>query len=113
MAAIWDTELMYRVGVVLGCETRAKNNHVLLAPSVDMHRHPLNDRTYECFSEDPYLTARLSVAYVKGVQSQFITATPKTYLCNNQQTEQGSTSAEVDERILREIYLPVFKAACP
>ena len=112
IAATWNTELVYRMGTALGRETRARKNQVLLAPSIDMHRHPLNGRTYECYSEDPYLTARLAVAFVKGVQGQFIGTTPKTFLCNNQQTRQGTTSAEVGERALREIYLPPFRAVC-
>ena len=110
MGATWNPELINRVGIALGRETRAKNNHILLGPCVDMHRAPLNGRTFESYSEDPYLVSRLAVAFVKGVQSQLIGTSTKHFTCNNQQTEQTTTSAEIDERSLREIYLPPFKA---
>ena len=110
IGATWNPDLIYRVGVALGRETRAKGNNILLGPCVDMHRGPLNGRTFESYSEDPYLASQMAVAFVKGVQSQYIGTSTKHFTCNNQQTRQSSTSAEIDERSLREIYLPPFKA---
>src|SRR3954462_9628887 len=70
LAATFDTTLMERIGEALGDEARSKGAHVLLAPTVNLHRHPLGGRNFECHSEDPYLSARMAVAYVKGVQSR-------------------------------------------
>src|SRR5690606_9625791 len=90
---------------------RFKGAHILLAPTVNIHRSPLAGRNFECYSEDPYLTARLGVAYIKGVQSQGVGATIKHFICNDSEFERHSMSSEVAERPLREIYLPPFRAA--
>ena len=70
LGATWNTELVERIGQALGEETKAKGAHVLLAPTVNIHRSPLNGRNFECYSEDPYLTTQIAVAYINGVQSQ-------------------------------------------
>jgi beta-glucosidase len=111
LAATWDRDLVRRVGAALGEEARAKGAHVLLAPTVNIHRTPLAGRSFECFSEDPYLTARLAVAYIEGVQSTGVAACVKHFVCNDSELDRFTVSSEVDERTLREIYLPPFEAA--
>lgn len=111
LAATWNTDLINQVGVALGEEARTKGAHFLLAPTVNIHRSPLNGRNFECFSEDPYLTARLAVAYITGLQSQNVGATIKHFVCNESEFERMTISSEVGERALRELYLPPFKAA--
>jgi len=111
LASTWDTELVGRVGAALGEETKTKGAHILLAPTVNIHRHPLGGRHFECYSEDPYLTARLAVAYIKGVQSQNVGTSIKHFVCNDSEFERMTISSEVGERVLREIYLPPFRAA--
>lgn len=111
LAATWNTDLLHRVGATLAREARAKNSHVLLGPSVDLHRAPLNGRNYESYSEDPYLSGKLAAAYVAGVQSEQIGACIKHCTANNQQTAQTQTSSEVDERTLRELYLRPWEIA--
>jgi len=111
LAATWNTELVERVGQALGEEARTKGAHILLAPTVNIHRSPLAGRNFECYSEDPYLSARMAVAYVRGVQSQNVGTAIKHYVCNDSEFERNTISSEVGERALREIYLPPFKAA--
>jgi beta-glucosidase len=111
LASTWDTELVERVGQALGEEAKTKGAHILLAPTVNIHRSPLNGRNFECYSEDPYLSARMAVAYVTGVQSQNVGTSVKHYVCNDSEFQRNSISSEVGERALREIYLPPFKAA--
>ena len=111
LAATWNTALVERVGQALAQEVKTKRAQVLLAPTVNIHRSPLSGRNFECFSEDPYLTAKLATAYITGVQSLGIGATVKHYVCNDSEFERNSISSEVGERALREIYLPPFKAA--
>jgi beta-glucosidase len=111
MAATWDPALVEELGQALGREARAKGKNVLLAPCVNIHRVPQGGRNFESFGEDPYLAARIAVAYVKGVQSQKVIATLKHFACNNQERERMTIDAKVDERALHEIYLPAFRAA--
>lgn len=111
LAATWNTELIEQIGVALAEECKSKGAHVLLAPTVNIHRSPVNGRNFECYSEDPYLSAELATAYVKGVQSQRVSATIKHFVCNDSEFERNTISSEVGERALREIYLPPFKAA--
>ncbi|HEY7416938.1 MAG TPA: glycoside hydrolase family 3 protein, partial [Ktedonobacteraceae bacterium] len=111
LASTWDTDLMERVGQALGQEVKMKSAHVLLAPTVNIHRSPLNGRNFECYSEDPYLSTRMAVAYVTGVQSQGVGTAIKHFVCNDSEFERTSISSEVGERALREIYLPPFEAA--
>ena len=111
LGATWDPELVGRVGAALAREVRDKGAQVLLAPTVNIHRHPLAGRSFECYSEDPHLSARMAVAYVRGVQGAGVGATVKHFVCNDSEFERRSISSEVGERALREIYLPPFEAA--
>jgi beta-glucosidase len=111
LAATWHPELVARVGEALGQEARSKGAHVLLAPTVNIHRSPLGGRNFECYSEDPHLAARIAVAFVRGVQSQGVGTSIKHFVCNDSEFERHTISSEVDERALREIYLVPFEAA--
>ena len=111
LAATWNRDLVRRVGRVLADEARAKGAGVLLGPTVNIHRHPLSGRHFEAFSEDPYLSAEMAVAYIEGVQERGIGACIKHFVCNDQEHERHTISVEVDERTLREIYLQPFEAA--
>jgi beta-glucosidase len=111
LAATWDTDLVQQVGQALAEETQAKGAHILLAPTVNIHRSPLAGRNFECYSEDPYLTSRMAVAYIQGLQSKGVGACVKHFVCNDSEFERQSISSEVGERALREIYLPPFQAA--
>ncbi len=111
VAATWDPALVREMGVVLGEEAKTKHCHVLLGPTVNMHRSPLGGRHFECYSEDPTLTARIAVAFVEGVQSEGVGACIKHYVANDSEFERHTISSEVDERALREIYLVPFEAA--
>jgi len=109
MATSWNPELIERVGAALGSETHAMGCDILLAPCVNIVRHPLAGRNFESYSEDPYLAGRIGVAYVTGVQSQGTGTSLKHYACNNQEIERMRGNSEVDERSLREIYLSQFE----
>jgi len=111
LASTWNTDLVERIGQALAQETKTKSACVLLAPTVNIQRSPLGGRNFECFSEDPYLTARMAVAYITGLQREGIGASVKHYVCNDEEFERFSISSEVRERALREIYLPPFQAA--
>lgn len=111
LAATWNPELIYRIGQALAHETRSKGASVLLGPTVNIHRSPLNGRNFECYSEDPYLSARIAVAYIQGLQAEGVAACVKHFVCNDSEFERQTISSEVGERALREIYLPPFKAA--
>jgi len=111
MAASWNTSLIEKLGAALGQETKAKGRRMLLGPCVNIHRTPFGGRNFESFGEDPFLAARMAVAYVKGVQSEKVVATVKHFACNNQEFERDFTNVTISERALREIYLPAFEAA--
>jgi beta-glucosidase len=111
LASTWNTDLVGRVGQALAEEAKAKGAQVLLGPTVNIQRSPLGGRNFECFSEDPFLSARLAVAYISGLQSKGVGASVKHYVCNDEEFERFSISSEVPERALREIYLPPFEAA--
>ncbi|MDB5140555.1 MAG: bglB 2 [Mucilaginibacter sp.] len=111
LAATWNPELAFRYGHDMGEEARKRNITVMLAPAFNICRTPLCGRTYEYYSEDPFLNARLAVQSVKGMQSQHVAACVKHFAVNNQEVERDFVSVNVDERTLREIYLPAFKAA--
>ena len=111
LASTWDTGLLERVGQALAQEAKMKGAQVLLAPTVNIQRSPLGGRNFECFSEDPYLSARLAVAYITGLQREGVGASLKHFVCNDEEFERFSISSEVRERVLREIYLLPFQIA--
>ncbi|MGD2177181.1 MAG: glycoside hydrolase family 3 C-terminal domain-containing protein [Anaerolineae bacterium] len=111
LAATWNTDLVRRVGQALAEEVKSKGAHVLLAPTVNMHRSPLAGRNFECYSEDPHLASRMAVAYISGLQSQGVGACIKHFVCNDSEYERRTISSEVRDRALREIYLAPFRAA--
>jgi beta-glucosidase len=111
LAATWNPDLLEQVGTALGQEALSKGAQVLLGPTVNIHRTPLGGRNFECYSEDPFLTARMAVAFVKGVQSQGVGCSVKHFVCNDSEFERFTISSEVGERALREIYLVPFEAA--
>lgn len=111
MAASWDTGLIHRYGVALGEETKAKGRNCILGPCVGIHRFPLNGRNFESFGEDPFLSSRMAVSVIQGVQSQGVIATVKHFACNDQEWERNHYDVQVDERTLREIHLPAFETA--
>lgn len=111
LASTWNPELGYAFGKVLGEEAKFRGKHVILGPGINILRTPLNGRNFEYLSEDPYLISKMAVGYIKGVQDQHVAACVKHYLANNQETDRNTVSVEMNERTLREIYLPGFAAA--
>lgn len=111
MAASWDTGLVYRIGQAMGQDARARGVHFLLGPGMNIYRAPMNGRNFEYFGEDPFLAGRMAVADIKGIQSQGVIATAKHFAANNEEWDRHSVSSDVDERTLREIYLPAFEAS--
>jgi len=99
------------VGTEIGRDARAKGVHFLLGPGVNIYRAPLNGRNFEYLGEDPFLASRIAVNYIKGVQSQGVSATIKHYMGNNSEFDRHNADSVIDERTMREIYLPVFEAA--
>ena len=110
LGATWNPALIEDLGRVLAAETRARGCHVLLAPTVNIHRTPLGGRNFECYSEDPHLTSCLAVAYVRGVQSGGVATTTKHFVANDSEYERNSIDSVVPERALREVYLAPFEA---
>src|SRR4051794_22013628 len=110
LAATWDEARVERLGDLLAAECRRKGVDVLLAPTINLHRSPYGGRHFECFSEDPLLTARIGVAYVTGLQRAGVGATVKHFVANDSETERFTLDARVDERTLRELYLAPFDA---
>ncbi|HKN15886.1 MAG TPA: glycoside hydrolase family 3 C-terminal domain-containing protein [Candidatus Sulfotelmatobacter sp.] len=111
MAATWDTELVRAEGQAIGQEVKAVGRDMILGPTVNINRTPLWGRNFEGYGEDPYLTSRMGVAYIKGVQSEGVIATVKHFDANNQEFERHRINAVIDERTLHEIYFPAFEAA--
>ncbi len=109
MAATWNLELIHKTGRALGRETRERGFDVLLGPCVNIIRTPVAGRTFESFSEDPHLAGTIGSAWVDGLQSAGIGAALKHFACNNQERNRGYVDVLVDERALREIYLPAFE----
>ncbi len=109
LGSTWDVDLTRRVGEALGRETRAAQVAVLLGPGVNMKRTPLCGRNFEYLAEDPVLSGELGAALVMGVQSQGVGTSLKHFAANNQETDRMRVSVDVDERTLREIYLPAFE----
>ena len=111
LAASWDVALAKSYGVVIGQEAKDLDEDLLEGPDVNIARVPQNGRTFEAFGEDPYLTARLAVNEIEGIQSQGTIANVKHYAANNQESNRSRVNVIVDERTLREIYLPAFEAS--
>ena len=111
LGATWNPALVEEVGSVLADELEAKGAHILLAPTVNIHRTPIAGRNFECFSEDPFLSGMIASAYIRGIQEKGKGACIKHFVANDQEYERFSISAEVDERTLREIYLEPFRIA--
>ena len=111
LAATWSPELAYVYGSAMAHEARLRGKDMLLGPSINIQRIPTGGRTYEYLSEDPFLSARLSVAYTRGMQENGVAACLKHYALNNQENNRGSVNVVIGERAMREIYLPPFRAA--
>jgi beta-glucosidase len=111
LGATWNPDLVEKVGNVLVDELDAKGAHILLAPTVNIHRTPIAGRNFECYSEDPLLSGMIASAYIKGLQDKGKGACIKHFVANEQEFERFSISSEVDERALREIYLEPFRLA--
>ncbi|NIA31689.1 MAG: hypothetical protein GWP06_17490, partial [Actinobacteria bacterium] len=109
-AATFDAPLILKVGVSMGQEVRVMGANMLLNPCVNILRSPFHGRSFEALGEDPWLVSRMAVAYVKGAQSQKVIACPKHFVANNQDWNRFDVDVQVDERTLREIYFPAFKA---
>ncbi len=111
LASSFDREVLGKLGEALGKECQAEGVGMLLGPGLNMKRSPLCGRNFEYFSEDPYLAGELGAAYIQSLQEQGIAACVKHFAANNQETRRMSGSSQIDERTLREIYLPAFEAA--
>ncbi|WEG13544.1 glycoside hydrolase family 3 C-terminal domain-containing protein [Pullulanibacillus sp. KACC 23026] len=111
LACSWDRDLIQQVGEALGEECQAENVAVLLGPGANIKRSPLCGRNFEYFSEDPYLSSQMAANHIKGVQSKNVGTSLKHFAVNNQEHRRMTTSAEVSERALREIYLASFEGA--
>ncbi len=111
LAATWSPEVARAEGEAIGEEARARGKDIMLGPAVNIERIPLNGRSFEYFGEDPWLAGRIAVAFIQGEQSRDIASCVKHFAVNNQETNRNSVDVNVDERTLREIYLPAFEAA--
>ena len=111
LAATWDTNFARQLGESLGRDASARNVNFLLGPGVNIARSPLSGRNFEYLSEDPFLNAALVVPFIQGVQSEGVVATVKHFALNDQEFNRHNASSDVDERTMREIYLPAFEAA--
>ena len=111
VANSWDTALGEKIGAALGEEAAAQEVSVVLGPGLNMKRNPLCGRSFEYFSEDPYLAGKLAAGYIRGIQSKGVAACPKHFAVNSQETRRMASDSIVDERTLREIYLTGFEIA--
>ncbi len=111
LGATWDPELCHQLGQLLGDETRAKGCHVLLAPTINLHRNMLGGRNFECLSEDPVLSGVLAAGLIQGVQTKGVATTPKHFVGNDSEFERNTIDVQIDERTLREVYLVPFEHA--
>jgi beta-glucosidase len=111
MGASWDVELVRRQGQVIAQEVKALGRNMILGPTMNINRQPLWGRNFEGYGEDPYLAARMGVAYIEGVQAEKVIATAKHFAANNQEFERHRIDEKIDARTLHEIYLPAFHAA--
>ncbi len=111
LASSWDTDLAKSMGGAMGSDARARGVHFVLGPGVNIYRAPMCGRNFEYFGEDPYLASRMTVADIEGIQGQGVIATVKHFAGNNQEWDRHHVSSDIDERTLREIYLPTFEYA--
>jgi beta-glucosidase len=111
LAASWDTELALRVGATMGDDARARGVHFILAPGMNIYRAPMCGRNFEYLGEDPFLASRMAVSLINGIQGRRVIATAKHFVGNNQEYDRYNVSSDIDERTLREIYLPAFEAS--
>lgn len=111
LAATWNTDLGRAYGKVLGVEARHRGKQIMLAPGMNLMRTPLNGRNFEYLGEDPFLSSRMAVDYIRAVQAEEVAACAKHYIANDQEWERFTINVEMDERALREIYLPPFEAS--
>lgn len=111
LAATWNPELAQRTGKAIGQEARKRGKDIMLGPGVNIMRTPLGGRNFEYYGEDPFLSGRMAVGFIRGIQSQGVAACVKHFAANNQETDRNNIDVAMDERTLREIYLPAFKAA--
>lgn len=111
LSATWNPELAYMFGDNVGQESRARNKDVILSPAINIIRTPVGGRTYEYFTEDPFLNKKIAVPFIVGIQDNNVAACVKHFAANNQETNRDFVDVQIDERTLREIYLPGFKAA--
>src|SRR6266542_3847961 len=111
LAATWSPDLAKRVGEGIGRDARARGIHFMLGPGVNIYRSPRNGRNFEYFGEDPVLASSIAVGYITGMQQQGVIATIKHFLANNSEFLRHDSDSVIDERALREIYLPTFEAA--
>jgi beta-glucosidase len=111
LAASWDTALARRFGVAMGKDARARGVHFILGPGMNIYRAPMCGRNFEYLGEDPFLASRMAVPVIEGIQSQRVIATVKHFAGNNSEFDRMTLSSDIDERTLREIYLPAFEAS--
>jgi len=111
LAASWDVDLAHQFGVAMGNDARARGVHFILAPGMNIYRAPMNGRNFEYFGEDPFLASRMAVNEIEGMQEQGVIATAKHFAGNNSEFARMTLSSDIDERTLREIYLPAFEAS--
>lgn len=111
LAATWDPVLAERMGAQIGRDARAKGVNFLLGPGLNIYRAPMNGRNFEYLGEDPFLAGRIAVGYIDGLQSQQVSATVKHFMGNNSEFDRHNVDSIIDERTMREIYLPAFEAA--
>jgi beta-glucosidase len=111
LAASWDPQLAERIGRQLGRDARSRGANYLLGPGVNIYRAPMNGRNFEYFGEDPFLGSRIVIGYIDGVQAEGVSATVKHYLGNNSEFARFTSDSIIDERTMREIYMPIFEAA--
>jgi beta-glucosidase len=111
LAASWDTELAQRFGTAMGNDARARGVNFILGPGMNIYRAPMCGRNFEYFGEDPFLASRMAVGVIKGMQGQRVIAVAKHFAGNNSEFQRMTLSSDIDERTLREIYLPSFEAS--
>jgi beta-glucosidase len=111
LAASWDAQLANEIGTQMGRDARSRGVQFVLGPAVNIYRAPMNGRNFEYLGEDPWLASRIVVSYIEGIQSLHVSATIKHFAGNNSEYARHTSDSTIDERTLREIYLPTFEAA--